>query len=152
MLNEKIQVYEEKTNPEPSNAFLEKNTIVINIPLERNLVVSESNRMGEHWSIRNNRHIQQKFKIRVALSFDAPHPFPLPCKIKLIRIAPRELDKDDNLRTAFKCIKDTIADWAIPGLAPGRADGDKRFQWDYSQEKGKVREYAVRVEIVPLIK
>jgi hypothetical protein len=37
-----------------------------------------------------------------------------------------------------------IADQILPGLAAGRADGDKRMTWEYAQEKGKT---CVRVEI-----
>jgi len=67
--------------------------------------------------------------------------------IKLIRISPRKLDEDDNLPTAFKWVKDAIADILIPGKAAGRADDSPLFKWKYDQEKGKVREKAIRVEV-----
>ncbi len=75
----------------------------------------------------------------------------LPCFVKMVRIAPRELDEEENLRMSFKYIKDYIADFLIPGLARGRADGDKRIKWDYGQEKGKPKQYSIRIEILPYI-
>jgi hypothetical protein len=73
---------------------------------------------------------------------------PLKCEIELCRIAPRELDFHDNLRMAMKPIVDIIADWLIPGLQKGHADSDKRLLWKYAQEKGKPKEYAVRIRII----
>ncbi len=66
--------------------------------------------------------------------------------IFLTRIAPRALDFD-NLVYAFKHIRDVIADTLLPGLAAGRADDDKRLQWQYCQEKGRPKEYAFRISI-----
>jgi len=62
----------------------------------------------------------------------------LPCKIVLTRVSPRSLDTD-NLPCAFKWIRDAIADLIIPGLAPGRADGDELIEWVYEQEKQSQR-------------
>lgn len=64
----------------------------------------------------------------------------IPCQVYLTRIAPRDLD-DDNLRGAFKALRDGIADRI------GLPDNDPRVQWFYKQERGKPKEYAVRVEI-----
>ena len=60
--------------------------------------------------------------------------------ITLTRIAPRVLDTD-NLASAMKAVRDGVAD------ALGVDDGSSRLTWRYAQEKGKTREYAVRVEI-----
>jgi hypothetical protein len=62
--------------------------------------------------------------------------------ITLTRIAPRALD-DDNLCSAFKAIRDGIAD------AFHTDDRKGRLEWKYTQERGKPKEYAVRVEIGP---
>lgn len=62
--------------------------------------------------------------------------------VTIARIAPRELD-DDNLRGSAKSVRDGIAD--ALGLA---SDRDKRLTWTYSQEKGKPKEYAVRVTVM----
>jgi hypothetical protein len=62
--------------------------------------------------------------------------------VTITRIAPRELD-DDNLRTSAKAVRDGIAD--ALGL---KSDRDKRLTWNYSQEKGKPGEYAVRITVM----
>jgi len=60
--------------------------------------------------------------------------------ITLTRIAPRPLDSD-NLARSFKAIRDGIAD------ALEINDGSKRLVWNYGQEKGLPKKYAVRIEI-----
>lgn len=106
--------------------------------------IASSANLAEHHFVKRKREKPQLFKILLALK---PQTITLPCCIVLTRIAPRELDDDDNLRYAFKSHKDKIADILIPGLAPGRADGDKRLQWKYAQEKGKPKEYAMKIQI-----
>lgn len=108
--------------------------------------VSEAN-SSEHWSKKSARHKKQKKWVRIYMNGKGIHP---PCHIKLTRIAPRKLDKDDNLPTSFKYIKDYIADVIKPGLAPGRADDDETITWDYAQEKGLPNTYGFRVEISKL--
>lgn len=72
----------------------------------------------------------------------------IPCEIRLTRIAPHQLD-DDNLTASFKHLRDAVADQLIPGLQPGRADGDSRISWKYAQDKSdKPRDYAVRIDIL----
>lgn len=123
------------------------------IPLTKDLIPSEANRGGEHWTKKHKRHQQQKFLIRAYLSkylYDPSHQdisFLLPCITTLTRIAPRSLDSDDNLPMAMKSYKDYISDYLIPGKPMGFADSDKRLQWRFSQEKGKPKEYALKVEI-----
>jgi hypothetical protein len=70
-------------------------------------------------------------------------PCALPARVILVRIAPRALD-GDNLQAAFKGFRDGIADRF------GVKDNDPRLEWRYAQERGKPREYAVRVEITRL--
>ena len=60
--------------------------------------------------------------------------------ITLTRISPRPLDTD-NLARSFKAIRDGIAD------ALGIDDGSKRLVWNYAQEKGPPKQYAIRIEI-----
>jgi hypothetical protein len=115
--------------------------IKFEIPIK---LISEAN-ISDHWT--------KKMKRRKNLSLVTKMYFKrfrkkidLPCNIKLTRISSRELDFD-NLVHAFKTVRDSISDCIIPGLAPGRADSDKRIIWDYSQEKGKVKESSIRVEI-----
>jgi hypothetical protein len=119
--------------------------IEFTIPLTKNLIVSEGNRSWEHWSKKSKRHKSQHFLIECFMN-QQPDVI-LPCLITLTRISPRMLDEDDNLPYSFKWYKDALADYIIPGKASGRADDDKRLHWRYKQEKGKVREYALKVEI-----
>lgn len=63
-----------------------------------------------------------------------------PLTIRLTRIAPRPLD-DDNLAASFKACRDGIAD------AFGMNDRDPLIRWEYSQERGKPKQYAVEVRI-----
>lgn len=65
---------------------------------------------------------------------------PLPCIVRLIRIAPRPLDSD-NLQSAFKSLRDGIADRL------GVKDNDPRVRWEYDQQRGAPKLYAVRVEV-----
>jgi len=89
----------------------------------------------EHWAKRAKRakHHRQ-------CAWYVTPSYPLPCIVRLIRIAPRALD-DDNLTGALKSVRDGVAD----GL--GVDDRDPRVSWEYAQERGKAGEYAVRIEI-----
>ena len=60
--------------------------------------------------------------------------------IVLTRISPRRFD-DDNLRAAFKAVRDGVADWL------GVADNDPRVTWQYRQERGQPKQHAVRIEV-----
>lgn len=103
---------------------------------------SEAN-ISRFWAKKSKVNKNQKLLIRYKFFNDNPK-ITLPCVVKLTRFSPRELDFD-NLVYAFKSIRDEVADQILPGLAKGRADGDKRISWEYLQEKGP---YAVKVEII----
>jgi len=65
------------------------------------------------------------------------------CLVVLTRIAPRSLD-DDNLPRSFKAIRDGIAE------ALGMDDNTKsKLKWQYAQEKGPPKQYAIRIQIQP---
>lgn len=115
---------------------------VFQIPIR---TVSESN-STEHWVKKANRHKIQKWMV-VKVFRDNKFAFKLPVEITLIRIAPRTLDKEDNLPMSLKWVKDAIADQLIPGKAPGRADDSKEITWKYDQKKGRVRQNLVEVII-----
>lgn len=116
--------------------------ISIIIPIK---TVSESN-CSEHWAKKRKRYKEQKFMTFISCK-DHINPNTLPCIINMTRIAPRQLD-DDNLPMSMKWIRDEIADLLIPGKARGQADSDPRIKWTYAQEKGKPKEYSVKIEIV----
>ncbi len=110
--------------------------------------ISEANSC-EHWSKKHKRHKLQKKIISLSLRNYAPPPLP-PIEIILTRISPRFLDSSDNLPASFKWILDEICNWIYPGLQAGRADSKPGIFVKYLQEKGKVKEYAVKIEIKSL--
>jgi hypothetical protein len=105
--------------------------------------VSESNCM-EHWAKKHKRHKAQKEAIAWELK---PFKFVLPCSVWLTRIAPRKLDSD-NLQGAFKWIRDAISETITGCKIAGRADDDPRISWHYQQEKGRPKEYAIKIAII----
>lgn len=113
--------------------------ILLNLKVPIRLL-SEGN-INQHWATKRQRKKENEFLLKAFYNHAGVEVIP-PCTVTLCRIAPRELD-DDNLRTAFKPIRDWIADRLVPGKAPGRADSDKRIKWEYMQERGKPNEYAI---------
>jgi hypothetical protein len=119
----------------------EKNQIFLEVPLR---LFSEAN-VSQHWSKKYKRKKFHQNCVTLSLnSFERPS---LPCCVILTRVAPRFLDDQDNLGMAMKHVIDAVASWIIPGLAPGRADGDPRINWKIKQEKGKPKEYGLKIEI-----
>lgn len=108
--------------------------ISITLPLK---IESVSNKR-EHWAVKAKRTKAH----RMAAIHIKKHP--IPCVVTMIRIAPRKLDTD-NLQSAFKALRDGIADRL------GVKDNDHRVRWDYAQEQGDPKEYAARITIWPLI-
>lgn len=64
-----------------------------------------------------------------------------PFRITLTRIAPRKLD-DDNLRGGLKHVRDGVAD----ALKIDDRESPM-LSWDYAQERGRPKEYGLRIEI-----
>lgn len=111
--------------------------IVVPIRIE-----SEMNRR-EHWTARKKRFDAQRFATWCVLRGEVDLvrlSFAPVIEVTLTRIGPRTLD-GDNLQGGFKAVRDEIA--RILGID----DGDPRITWRYGQEKGKPKEYAVRIEI-----
>lgn len=121
----------------------EKNFVELKLPIR---TVSEAN-SSEHWTEKHKRHKKQKFIVRAYLNKVPRSSIKLPVAIHLTRIAPRQLDRDDNLPMAFKYVKDYICDYIIPGLQAGRADDTHQISFSYSQEKGKPKEYAIIIKM-----
>lgn len=107
-------------------------------------IESEMNKR-EHWRARKKRFSTQRFFVRLQFAgcpkdprwgfLDEP-----PYIVTLTRIGPRTLD-DDNLAGGFKAVRDEIA--AILHID----DGDPRITWLYAQQRGRAREYAIRIRI-----
>ncbi len=103
-------------------------------------------RKSEHWTAKHKRHKKQKQMVHKVMVADKPN-ITLPCKVSLTRISPRSLDADDNLPMSLKWVKDAVADYIIPGKAPGRADDSKQITWQYDQRKGQPKETGVYIQI-----
>lgn len=98
-----------------------------------------------HWAVVRKVYDDQEKWVRSALKGQVCD-IQLPAVITLTRIAPTQLDFD-NLVTAFKHIRDVVADLLIPGMQPGRADGDERLSWVYLQKKINPNECAVQIHL-----
>lgn len=106
--------------------------------------VSESN-MRDHWRSRHRRSKSQKQAVQLFFTPSLGSDF-TSIDIILTRQSAGILDTD-NLPGSLKAIRDAVADVLIPGLAPGRADGDVRLRWIYEQKRDP--EIGVRVQILP---
>lgn len=104
--------------------------------LELPLRINSLANARQHWTA---RHKSMKAH-RKAMLF-VPATFPLPCVVKLTRIAPRALDGHDNLASAFKgCVDGIAARLGVP-------DNDPRITWQYAQERGVPKYYGIRIEV-----
>lgn len=118
-----------------------KTIIFWHLPIK---IANEAN-STEHWTKKSRRHKIQKQRIKVEFLKEKPN-IKLPCTCTLTRIAPRELDDHDNLRTSLKWVVDAIASELTGNHIPGRADSNKNITWIFKQKKGGVREYGLGVE------
>jgi len=119
--------------------------LVYQLIIPRMRIKSEANSSESYWS-KSKRHQRQKKMVKAYLLQERPI-IGLPVYIHLTRIAPRFFDAHDNLPSSMKWIVDAIAEYIIPGKKPGRADDSKEINWIYNQEKGKPKEYSLRIEI-----
>lgn len=116
-------------------------------------LIKENNRGGEHWTKTKKRHDNQKLLVRASMKHYLFEEIPRPCIVTMTRISPRQMD-DDNLIQAFKWIKDELASIIIDQFKqfrPGTCDNNNKISWEYKQKKGKVRQYAFKIEIEPRI-
>ena len=104
--------------------------------------VSEANRRG-HWAKHARRTADQRRAVLLAFRpAILAAKWTLPVRVTIVRIAPRALDSDNAVGSA-KHARDGIADaLAAIGL---RDDRDARVTWLVGQERGKPREYGVRI-------
>jgi hypothetical protein len=116
---------------------------VVTLPLR---TVSEANSRA-HWAERARRAKRQRGVAHLALVGRLRDPWVVAAldagflRVRLVRIAPRDLDTD-NLASSLKAIRDGVTD--ALGLA---SDRDPRVAWVVDQERGRPRQYAVRVEV-----
>ena len=119
--------------------------VEITLPIK---TVSEGN-CFEPWRKKHNRHKSQKELVKLAL-LTQKNKIPLPCNIKLIRLAPKILDAHDNLRMALKYILDQVCAEITQDFIPGHADNTPGFSFEYDQQTSK--EYSVKILITFNIK
>lgn len=112
--------------------------LVVTLPLRLHSAAN----LREHWTRKASRTETQRRVARLATRAALAGPVAWPVVVSITRIAPRPLDKHDNLGSAAKAIVDGIAD--ALGLA---SDSDPRVSWSYAQRRGAVREYAVEIRI-----
>jgi hypothetical protein len=111
--------------------------LTIEIPVK---TTSEVN-VREHWAVKRRRRISQQQEVnaewKAAIKRKKIH---LPCVVTFTRIAPKLLD-DDNLRSAFKGIRDEVA------RLLGVDDGSTLVRFDYLQTPIGKREYRIKIEV-----
>lgn len=95
-----------------------------------------------HWSKRKHlsRFQRDMAYICTREALNPERRLRLPGIVTLTRISPRLLD-DDNLRGAFKSIRDGIADAFHVTDAPGGP-----IAWKYAQRKGKLSRVEIKIE------
>jgi hypothetical protein len=114
----------------------------------------------EHHAVKSKRHRQQQFFVR-KLFMHEKTVINLPCTVTFIRLGPRFMDEEDNLRMAFKWIKDQVGACLFPEKSvvyvtkkgqvrenKGHADGDKRVTWKYGQEKATRLSIKIEIEFL----
>lgn len=111
-------------------------SIGVTIPIRLESVANKR----EHWTMRKFRNDSQ---CNVVEKCRELWDIPLPWRVTLTRIGPREKELDgDNLQSAFKAIRDRIARCVGVDDKEGRG-----ITWEYRQEHG---EYAIKIEIVTI--
>ena len=114
----------------------EQEMIEIRMPVK---IVSVAN-LRLHWAVKAKLAKSHRSKAFSALASVAAPPAP-PCTLVLTRVAPRALD-GDNLQSAFKAVRDGVADWL------GVDDGHQQLDWQYKQRKDGSKVYAVEIEVI----
>lgn len=140
MGNIKVAGKEKKSTEAKLDLFSDfgPNWALIQIPIR---TISELN-STEHWTKKHKRHRLQQKTVALALN-PIKKNIKLPCHIKLTRLAPRKLDKHDNLPISLKYILDACCAIITGDLRPGRADDDERISISYDQEPSS--QYGVKV-------
>ncbi len=116
-------------------------SLVLRLPIR---TISEANSF-EHWTKKHKRHTMQRQAVALALNAHKGE-IKLPCHIKLTRLAPRKLDRWDNLPMSMKYILDACCAIITGDFRPGRADDDKRITVSYDQETNS--DYFVIIKFV----
>lgn len=104
----------------------------------------------EHWRRRHERVLKERTFVAIRFkSRDAKASLSVArgantsgrWVVTLTRVAPRKLDRDDNLPGRFKSVRDEVA------KVLGIDDGSDLLKFHYAQRRGKVREHAIEIEV-----
>ncbi len=116
--------------------------IRINAPIK---LISPNKKM--HHMILYKKEKSMKECIKFLLKVETTIPQHPPLHVRLTRYSKKLFDWD-NFISACKPIRDCVADFIIPGKAPGQADSSPDIYWHYIQEKLKKGEQeSLTVEI-----
>jgi len=118
---------------------IEPGNVRITLPIK---TVSELN-CSDHWRTKHKRHQRQQKTVALVLK-PIRDKIPFPCHIHLTRLAPRKLDRHDNLPASLKYILDACCAIISGDFRPGRADDDERLEVSYDQIPSS--QYGVKVE------
>lgn len=108
--------------------------LTFEIPLR----IRSAQNLREHWAVRHKRVQRERTAVRLVAKAKLRR-VRLPCRVHLIRVAPRRLDWD-NMVGGFKAVRDEIA--ALLHVD----DADPRVDWVYSATTGKPYGVVVRIE------
>jgi hypothetical protein len=122
------------------NSEVSGNSITLTLPIR---TVSELN-CSHHWTKKHKRHRLQQKTVALVLN-PLKAKISTPCSLHLIRIAPKQLDKHDNLPASLKYIVDACCAIITQDFRPGRADSNDNFQITYDQKISS--QYGVKIII-----
>jgi hypothetical protein len=111
-------------------------TPILHLRLEMRLSSRTNARMS--WRERAKVTRQQLVALNLHWKCQGKPRLPLPLRVRFTRIGQGLLDAEDNLREAFKALKDEVAE--IVGVD----DADVRIEWEYRQTRAM--NYAVEVD------
>lgn len=83
----------------------------------------------EMWQVRSSRVKKERKTVAWSL-VGQPRP-PIPCSVRLTRVAPSSGVDDDNLSGALKAVRDQVAEWL--GIDDRHT---KQVRYVYAQKKG----------------
>lgn len=114
----------------------------IEIPIR---TISWLNIRGSFWRHQKRKKAEKSAMYIAWRTEFGGHPPQPPLRVTFTRVAPRSLDAGDNLESAFKYIRDELAQ--CMGL---KNDAGTEVEWKSQQRKGGSKEYTVIVEIEEL--
>ena len=120
--------------------MMESPVTSVTIPMH---LPSRANYRGHTRAKKHTRLVrEQRAVTRIVLSAKERCCPSLPCVIRLTRISPRELDREDNLPMSLKSVRDGVCDWL------GVDDRTRDIEWRYEQKKPTLpRVHQLRIDI-----